>query len=1334
MPTNVSATPSTTSAAITWSSTGATAYELQYKLSSATTWTTVTSSTNSFSLANLTCASAYDVKVKSICSNASSAYSGITSFTTTTCTSGGGGGTGGGGTSSCSAPSTFFFDPQTYIPLGEIKVGQGRVYPVWAVSVDAYIPTNRLNWAISNVHAAHLFRNIAKTDKIPADFYFATSFKESFCGCDAGMQAAPPNSAYPFTYQPSSLLDGCFQIENNSAYNELINLYPQRFPVGQHPNLIGNHNYETAALSKAYYDIFAVKFWEIHKGWNPKDFFNNATDVNAAIKLMAIAYNRGLWYTGLQTVLQTDRTNAITATTISPYFADNSYGYDYQNALTQYVQVLGNQANLLPATLAATNPATNLPYNYFGSYYDPQVSWAQMNSYIDSISVMYPQLDIAAAKSAIQTVFNGINSGNPISFRYQLGTVLDKLILVFPADDPTTNIATIYGCAVGTTPTNTPPTVTLTSPANNSTFTAPATINLAATATDANGTITKVQFYRGTTLIGEDLTSPYTFTWSSVAAGTYTITAKATDNQGATTTSTAVTIVVNTATNTPPTVTLTSPANNSTFTAPATVNLAATAADANGTVTKVQFYRGTTLIGEDLTSPYTFTWSSVAAGTYTITAKATDNQGATTTSAAVTIVVNAATNTPPTVTLTSPANNSTFTAPATVNLAATAADANGTVTKVQFYRGTTLIGEDLTSPYTFTWSSVAAGTYTITAKATDNQGATTTSAAVTIVVNAATNTPPTVTLTSPANNSTFTAPATVNLAATAADANGTVTNVQFYRGTTLIGEDLTSPYTFTWSNVAVGTYVITAKATDNQGATTTSAAATIVVNTATNTPPTVTLTSPTNNSTFTAPATINLAATAADANGTVTKVQFYRGTTLIGQDLTSPYTFTWSNVAVGTYVITAKATDNQGATTTSAAVTIVVSTATNTPPTVTLTSPINNSTFTAPATINLAATASDANGTVTKVQFYKGTTLIGQDLTPPYTFTWSNVAAGTYAITAKATDNQGATTTSTSATITVNTATSGCTAPIYIAGASYSQNAQVQNVGNQYNCLVPGWCSGSAQYYAPGVGLAWQQAWSLVGPCSNTSGGNILPIVSISSPANNAAYTNPSAISITANATDTDGTITKVAFYNGNTLLGEDLTSPYAYTFTSPAAAVYALKAIATDNSGSTSTSSIVTIVVGNNNTPCSRPAWVSTTAYVANDTISYAGVVYRAKWWTQNQNPATNSGTDGPWASLGNCGSGTGLRPNLSSIPIRAGIYPNPTTEMLNILVEDLPATQAAIMVYNVVGQLVISKQYEVEGGRLHTELDLTAVPSGILTLVITASGEQIIRKVIKQ
>jgi hypothetical protein len=93
--------------------------------------------------------------------------------------------------------------------------------------------------------------------------------------------------------------------------------------------------------------------------------------------------------------------------------------------------------------------------------------------------------------------------------------------------------------------------------------------------------------------------------------------------------------------------------------------------------------------------------------------------------------------------------------------------------------------------------------------------------AATLTANGSDN-PPYAGITSPAQNSTFAAPATINMHAAAADADGTVTNVGFFVNGTKLGDDNSSPYTWQWNSVPPGHHVLTVKPTDNQGRTTTS--------------------------------------------------------------------------------------------------------------------------------------------------------------------------------------------------------------------------------------------------------------------------------------------------------------------------------------------------------------------------------------------------------------------------------------------------------------------------------------------------------------------------------
>lgn len=185
------------------------------------------------------------------------------------------------------------------------------------------------------------------------------------------------------------------------------------------------------------------------------------------------------------------------------------------------------------------------------------------------------------------------------------------------------------------------PTVTLDAPLDGATYVSPATVNLSATASDTDGSIARVEFYRDGSKIGEDTTAPYEITLTGVQPGSYVLSAVAFDDIGVGTVSNGASITVNPG-DLPPTVSLTAPAANTLYQAPANITLTATASDTEGPVTKVEFLSGTTtltLLGEDTTAPYSLDLTSVGAGSYTFTARATDSVGQVTSSTMVNVSV-----------------------------------------------------------------------------------------------------------------------------------------------------------------------------------------------------------------------------------------------------------------------------------------------------------------------------------------------------------------------------------------------------------------------------------------------------------------------------------------------------------------------------------------------------------------------------------------------------------------------------------------------------------------------------------------------------------------------
>jgi hypothetical protein len=181
------------------------------------------------------------------------------------------------------------------------------------------------------------------------------------------------------------------------------------------------------------------------------------------------------------------------------------------------------------------------------------------------------------------------------------------------------------------------PTVNVVKPVNNKVVPGPSNIRLEAVAKDPDGSIAKVEFFIGSALVATVTEPPYAYIWKRVYPGNYSITARATDNMGIVSVSTIANVSV--VPNNPPTVHITNPANEQYFTGPATIPLMASAEDADGRITQVEFYNGPTLLRTEYKHPYSYLWKNVPSGIYTITAVARDNLAYLTTSAPVKIVV-----------------------------------------------------------------------------------------------------------------------------------------------------------------------------------------------------------------------------------------------------------------------------------------------------------------------------------------------------------------------------------------------------------------------------------------------------------------------------------------------------------------------------------------------------------------------------------------------------------------------------------------------------------------------------------------------------------------------
>jgi len=274
-----------------------------------------------------------------------------------------------------------------------------------------------------------------------------------------------------------------------------------------------------------------------------------------------------------------------------------------------------------------------------------------------------------------------------------------------------------------------PPVVAITSPANNASFTAPANVLVEASATVNGSTISSVEFFDNGNSIGADTTEPFSVS-ANLSEGSHSLTAKATAANGLSTTSAGVTVNVQAAPSAP-VISITSPANNSTVQS-GQVHVTVDASVSGSSITTVEYFDGTTSLGSSQTAPFDLN-VNLGAGTHTLTAKATAANNQTATSAPITVTVQSPENI--TVAITAPANNATFPSPGPVTITADASSSSGTIVMVEFFDNGNFIDMAHSTPFTIS-ANLAAGTHTLTAKATSSTGGTATSQATTVTVNA----------------------------------------------------------------------------------------------------------------------------------------------------------------------------------------------------------------------------------------------------------------------------------------------------------------------------------------------------------------------------------------------------------------------------------------------------------------------------------------------------------------------------------------------------------------------------------------------------------------------
>ncbi|WNG35304.1 S8 family serine peptidase [Archangium violaceum] len=820
------------------------------------------------------------------------------------------------------------------------------------------------------------------------------------------------------------------------------------------------------------------------------------------------------------------------------------------------------------------------------------------------------------------------------------------------------------------------PSVSLTAPAAGAVL--KGNVTLSASASDNVG-VSKVEFYDGSSLLGSDSSSPYSFTWNSrnSANGPHSLTARALDAAGNSTTSAAVTVTTDNDF-TPPTVSLTAPFEGDTLTG--SVSFSATASD-DRALARVEFLAGTTVVCTDSSSPYSCSYNTrgLPNGPRALSARAVDSAGNTALSSPVNVTLDNDL-TAPSSSITSPSAGSILNG--TVLIEASASDDRGTVSKVEFYLGSTLLGSDADAPFSFSWDSSTRsnGSYTLKARAIDPSGNSAYSPTVSITLihpgtaeyDTTLGVPRCTEVSHRCDTTTLvkgranlgpephqpntlqgscldgttgafhSSPSIDQLLVSSVD--GTpfapgkevkvdvtlwVTSTSNERLDLFYARDANAPswtYLTTLTPTATGartlstTYLLPSGALQALRAVYRSGGSTAACSTGTlddhddlvfpvgtdvdNTPPSAALTAPAAGATL--KGTVTLSASASDNFG-VARVNFYDGSTLLSSDSSAPYSFSWDTrtVSNGAHSLSVVAIDAAGLSS-SSAVNVTVDNDWLAP-SVSLTAPAAGAVL--KGNVTLSASASDNVG-VSKVEFYDGSSLLGSDSSPPYSFTWNsrNSANGPHALTARALDAAGNSATSAAVTVTTDNdftpPTVSLTAPFegdtLTGSVSFSATASDDRAlarveflagttvvctdsSSPYSCSynTRGLPNGPRALSARAVDSAGNTALS--SPVNVTLDNDLTaPTSSITSPAAGSILNGT--VLIEASASDDRGTVSKVEFYLGSTLLGSDTEAPFSFSWDTSTRAngAYTLKARAIDPSGNSAYSPTISITVSN--------------------------------------------------------------------------------------------------------------------------------------------------------
>ena len=542
--------------------------------------------------------------------------------------------------------------------------------------------------------------------------------------------------------------------------------------------------------------------------------------------------------------------------------------------------------------------------------------------------------DYTIAPPTSVTIPDGLSSASIVVTVNDDALTESSETVVIDLDMPSQGVLTADSIhTITITDNDTPPVVTISAPTDGSSFAAGTNITFTGSAIDAEEGDLSASLDWSSNLDGSFGTGA-SFGTTALSVGVHTITASVTDGSGLPGSD----VITVTITNNPPTVSISAPADGSTFAAGANITFTGTASDPEDGDLTDNIDWSSNLDGSFGTGGSVST-TALSVGVHTITASVVDLNGSPG-SDVITVTINS----PPTVTISAPTDGSSFAAGTDITFTGTASDPEDGDLTASIDWSSNLDGSFGTGG-SFSTTTLSVGVHTITASVTDGGGLPG-SDVITVTINS----PPTVTISAPTDGSSFTTGTDITFTGTASDPEDGDLTASIDWSSNLDGSFGTGG-SFSTTTLSVGVHTITASVTDGGGL---PGSDVITVTITINNPPTVTISAPTDGSSFAAGTNITFTGTASDPEDGDLTASIDWSSNLDGS-FGSGGSFSTTALSVGVHTITASVVDLNG----SPGSDVITVTITNNPPTVTINTPADGSSFAQGSNITFTGTASD---------------------------------------------------------------------------------------------------------------------------------------------------------------------------------------------------------------------------------------------------------------------------------------------------------------------------------------------------------------------------------------